>query len=352
MSLLRRDPVSYGWTIFPEEDYPMPQAACADVIDLAPEQCPFCPGHEEWTPPEIAAIRPPDSKPNRPGWRVRTIPDRKAVLRIEGKLDRRGEGLYDMMNGIGAHEIIIESPDHHARFSDFSRAQLAEIVWMYRERQRDLLQDKRFRYIQLCRNYGARAGARLPHPHSLCIALPVVPRWVREELARASEYWQMKERCVFCDIVAQEQSGERLVYENADFCVIEPFAARVPYETWVFPREHRARFHEMGDDQIATLADALRRVSLALERRFGNPAYNLIFHSAPTTSPRHLADGKMQMADYYHWHIEIVPRMHEVSGFEYGTGIYINPLLPERAAAQLREEFAKIEEQLTSGDIH
>jgi len=338
MSILRRDPTSYAWTIYPEEDFAVQHNPCCDEITVGPEDCPFCGGHEGQTPPEIVAVRASNTPPNRPGWRVRTIPDRSAVLRIEGKLERRGEGLYDMMNGVGAHEIIVETPEHTTRFSQLPEDWMRDVVWMYRERMRDLLRDNRFHYVQVCRNYGVRAGARLPHPHSLVIALPVVPPWVREEVSRAQEYWQMKERCISCDILAQEAKGERIVYENVDFVVLEPFAARSPFETWILPREHKSRFDALDDAQLPTLADALRRTVTGLEGVLKDPPYNLIVHTSPPTMGRLYNTAAAPLADYYHWHIEIIPRLRELNGFEYGTGISVNPVLPEAAAQQLRKE--------------
>jgi len=345
MSIIRRDPTSYGWTIYPEEEFHIPQNRCPDEFGDSRDDCPFCEGQENKTPPEIAALRAPESQPNGPGWRVRTIPDSNAVLRIEGQLQRRGEGIYDMMNGIGAHEVIIETPDHAALFSDFSQQQMRDVVWMYRERMRDLLKDPRFRYVQICRNYGQRAGARLAHPHSLVIALPVTPRWVHEEVTRAAEFWKMKERCVFCDIIAQDRSAKRIFFENGEFVALSPFAARVPFEIWILPANHQSRFSDLDDTQIDSLAEALRKATKALAHKLKNPPYNLIVHTSPNPAgPLYSSEGP-KLADYYHWHIEIVPRLRELNGFEYGTGIYVNPLLPENAAAQLGEVLTQIEEK-------
>lgn len=342
MSVLRKDPLSYGWVIFAEETYRRPTAPCPVGDDVAPADCPFCEGNEDRTPPEIRAIRPVESKPNSRGWQVRTIPNQFAVLRIEGNLERRGEGLYDMMNGVGAHEVIVETPDHYGRMSQFDTAKLREVLWMYRERVQDLLKDKRFRYIQVFRNYGARAGARLHHPHSQVIALPVLPRWVRDEIQHAFEYWGIKERCIFCDILEQDRKGKRLVYENDDFIVTEPFASRMPFETWIYPRVHQSEFHELADSALVSLADALRITLLTLEQALGDPHYNLIFHSAPCQPEKQYNTRRAQICDYYHWHIEIIPRVTELAGFEYGTGFYVNSVFPEKAAAQLRDHISKL----------
>ncbi len=339
MSVLRRDPTSYGWTIYPEDDYALPFLNRCDDVTVPPEECPFCPTHEHLTPPEICAIRPANSAPNSSGWKVRTIPDKSAVLRIEGELFRRGEGLYDMMSGVGAHELIIETPDHHARLSNMSVADVRDVLWMYRERVRDLRQDRRFRYIQVCRNYRPLAGARNPHPHSMVVALPVVPRGVREELNRTEEYWRMKERCVFCDILDQERGEKsgRLVFENSGFVVLEPFAARRPFESWILPKAHSASFHELEDASLPLLAEAVTVLLRGIEKILEDPPYNLILHTAPNqfhrSAEQHSRPGP---SDYFHWHLEIIPRVRELTGFEFGTGISVNPVLPELAGEKLR----------------
>lgn len=337
MSTLRRNPVTHGWTIYPEGDFQVPRTSCPEAPEVSPAECPFCEGKEHTTPPEIMAIRPHGSMPNSRGWSVRTVPDINAVLRIEGAIRRRAEGIYDLMEGVGAHELIIETPDHYALFSEYDHEKMREVVWMYRERMRDLLQDERFRYIQICRNYGLRAGARIPHPHSLAIALPVVPRWVREEIARAAEFWKMKERCLFCDMIALDRKANRVIFENSQFIALEPFAAGVPYETWIFPVSHQSRFQDIEDYELDSLVEALQKVTKALAQKLNNPPYNLIIHTSPAKVSQQWDSSEKPIAEYYHWHIEIIPRLRELNGFEYGTGLYVNPLLPETAAAHLRE---------------
>jgi UDPglucose--hexose-1-phosphate uridylyltransferase len=337
MSILRKDPLSHGWVIFAEERFEKPLEFDRAHIDLGRESCPFCPGNEAMTPPEICAKRPDTTKPDSPGWNVRTVPNQFAVLRIEGKLDRRGEGLYDMMNGIGAHEVVIETPDHDTGFPGFAPEKIEEVLSMFRERVLDLQRDRRFRYIQVFRNFGEPAGANIAHPHSHVIALPIVPRLVREEIVHAFDYWGMKERCIFCDIVGQDRRGRRLVYENNEFVALEPFASRFPFETWIYPLQHSSEFHRISDEGLAQLADTLKVTLGALEQALSNPAYNLVLHSAPCQPEKQYHTRRAQVNDYYHWHIEIIPRVTKVAGFEYGTGFYINPVLPENAAQRLRD---------------
>ena len=189
MSVIRKDPLSNSWVIFTEESYKYRVPPARPVSYPPAEECPFCPGHEHMTPPELLAIRPSSGTKDAPDWSVRAVPNQYAVLRIEGRLDRRGDGLYDMMNGIGAHEIVIETAEHEAFLWDYPVSRIQDIFWVCRERARDLIKDPRFRYIQIFRNYGETAGANISHPHSHIIALPILPRWVREEITQAPEHW-------------------------------------------------------------------------------------------------------------------------------------------------------------------
>ena len=341
MSTLRKDPVSNGWVIIAEERGIRPTDFAWESPPVRKTGlCPFCGGNESSTPPEIIAFRSEGSAPNTVGWSVRTIPNKYAALHVEGNLDRYGEGIYDMMNGIGAHEVIIETPEHDAHMGFYSRRKMEEIIFMYLERYRDLFKDKRLRYIQIFRNYGAGAGATLEHPHSQLIALPITPRWVKEELYCALNYYRLKERCLFCDIVNQEtRSRQRVVFENDSFVTIEPFASKFPFETWLFPKEHVHDFSLTTQTQVSDLAQALQRTLYAIAKCLNNPPLNYILHSAPRLLEFDLPVSDITVEMDYHWHIEIFPRVTRMAGFEWGTGFYINPLAPERAAEHLRGEF-------------
>jgi len=341
MSTLRKDPVSNGWVIVAEERGARPDSFMGES---APRRrstsCPFCGGNESATPPEITAFRKDDSTPNTSGWSVRTIPNKYAALHIEGNLDRRGEGIYDLMNGIGAHEVIVETPEHDAHMGYYSREKMEEVIWMYILRYQDLLKDKRFRYIQIFRNYGPGAGATLEHPHSQLIALPITPRWVKEELQSALNYYRLKERCLFCDIVNQETSDrQRVVFENASFVTIEPFASKFPFETWLFPKQHNHDFSLTTHQEIADLAQALQRTLYAIAQCLNDPPLNFIIHSAPRFLEYDTQFKDITVEMDYHWHIEIFPRVTRMAGFEWGTGFYINPMAPEKAAEELCKVF-------------
>ncbi|MCX7013203.1 MAG: DUF4931 domain-containing protein [Candidatus Sumerlaeota bacterium] len=338
MSILRKDPVSSGWVIMAEDRAIRPHdTKSPEVVRSDSANCPFCEGKEGVTPPEIVAYRGAGSPPNGPKWRVRTIPNKFAALRIEGDLERRGEGMYDAMNGIGAHEVIIETPNHMGRMGEYPVESLAEILRMYRDRVRDLYQDERFRYIQVFRNYGSIAGASLSHPHSQLIAIPITPRWVKEELICSKEHWQTKERCIFCDILRQEESdAERVVFKNDRFVSFAPYASKFPFETWILPRRHNSEFRNIEDSELRPLAEALGGTLWALQQALDDPPFNYIIHSAPRISMDRYAKSALSIDKDYHWHIEIIPRTTRMAGFEWGTGFYINPTMPEAAAEYLR----------------
>ena len=295
---------------------------------ITAESCPFCPGHEDMTPREVRSVRHNGSAPNSPGWDLRVVPNRFPALQVEGNLDREGEGLFDRMNGIGAHEVIIETPDHEKTLSTMSEPEIERVLWAYRERIADLKNDRRFRYILVFKNHGAPAGATLEHPHSQVIALPIVPAFVREEIEGARRHFRDKERCVFCDIIRQEvTAGRRVIHENADIVALAPYAPRFPFETWLLPRSHGARFEDASRQQYESLARMLKTVLLRFDRTLESPAYNMIIHSSPFTE---------ETGDFYHWHVELIPKLTRTAGFEWGTGFYINPTSPEEAAQVLR----------------
>ena len=228
--------------------------------------CPFCEGHEEYTPQEVLSYRR-SGGPNGPGWDVRVVPNKFPALEVEGDLDRQGEGLYDKMNGVGAHEVIIETPDHTASLATMPAAGVERVLWAYRERVLDLKQDRRFRYILIFKNHGEAAGASLDHSHSQLIALPVIPRNVRDEISGARRHFEHKERCVFCDIVRQElDSRVRVISENADFVALSPYAPRFPFETWILPKRHGSNFEDAPRHEYESLARMLKDTLLRMNR--------------------------------------------------------------------------------------
>jgi UDPglucose--hexose-1-phosphate uridylyltransferase len=326
---LRKDPVTGRWVIISTDRQKRPNDFRVErSATVGRELCPFCPGREGLTPPEVLSYRQNGGAPNAPGWDLRVVPNKFPALQVEGTLDREGEGLFDRMNGIGAHEVIIETPDHDRSLALMSEPELERVLWAFRERMLDLRQDHRLRYILVFKNHGSAAGATLEHPHSQLIALPIVPDFVREEIEGARRHYQIKERCVFCDIVHQElRDGRRVIQENADIIALAPYAPRFAFETWLLPRRHGARYEQAARHEYESLARLLKVVLQRLDRALESPPFNLILHTSPFSE---------EVADLYHWHIEIMPKLTRVAGFESGTGFYINPTSPEEAAKVLR----------------
>ena len=339
MPELRHDPIQKRWIIIASErgrrpdDFPVKNDNPPDGF------CPFCEGNESKTPPEITAVREKGTGSNQPGWQLRVVPNKFPALRIEGNLDRKGLGVHDRMNGVGAHEVIIESPRHDLNLADAPLDLIERVVRMYRERLVDLLRDQRFKYILIFRNYGAAAGASLSHPHTQIIATPVTPLTLAEELTSAKEHYQQKERCLFCDVIQQElESGERIVSATSHFVALTPFASRFPFEILIAPRYHHHSFAEISDEMIYHLAVTLKDVLLRTKKCLSDPPYNFLIHTIPNIK------AKPRRRDYwdtievdFHWHIELMPRLTRIAGFEWGTGFYINPTAPEEAAKYLRE---------------
>ncbi|MBI4830403.1 MAG: DUF4931 domain-containing protein [Candidatus Lindowbacteria bacterium] len=336
MPELRKDPVVGRWVIIATERGKRPMDFHPEPVIDDTGFCPFCEGHEDKTPPEILAFRENHQVANGPGWKVRVVPNKFPALRIEGEMGKAGVGMYDKMNGIGAHEVIIETPDHFKKIDMHTQDSLARVFQACKNRITDLNNDKRFKYILIFKNEGRQAGASLSHPHSQLIATPVTPKRVKEELMGAKEYFNYKDRCVFCDIVREELSqGARIIYENKGFVTFSPFASRFPFEMWILPKRHSPDFQTIEHDEMMLLADVLivtmKKLAVALNR----PQYNLVLHTGPVRWARM---GYWVTLDLdYHWHIEVMPKLTQVAGFEWGTGFYINPTVPEEAAKFLRE---------------
>ncbi len=339
MPELRKDPVIGRWVIIATERGKRPSDFAVEQEVVDKKGCPFCEGSEDKTPPEIYALRG-NSKPNGPGWEVRVVPNKFPALRIEGDLDKVGVGMYDRMNGIGAHEVIIESPSHGKKLESLSIETLSKVFEAYKIRMLDLQNDHRFRYIIVFKNEGLAAGASLSHSHSQLIATPVTPKRVKEELEGAQEYFKYKDRCVYCDIIREElHQKARVVYENKDFISFCPFASRFPFEVQILPKRHQPDFHGIQPNEILSMSDAVKVTLNKLAKALNKPQYNYIVHTGPVRRQR---PGYWTTIDQdFHWHIEVMPRLTKVAGFEWGTGFYINPTIPEEAAKFLQETDAR-----------
>ncbi len=331
MSELRKDPIVERWVVVNVTRPALPSDFSISPFEWkGNKNCPFCYGNEHLTPPEIEAISLEHREPNTPGWKVRVVPNKFPALRIEGNLDKRGVGIYDMSNGIGAHEVIIDSPHHFKGIGELEDVEVEYMLKAYTSRALDLRKDRRFKYILIFKNVGVQAGASLEHGHSQLIALPMVPKNVKEEVKGAERYFEYKERCVFCDMIAYEREvGERVVMESDHFLAFCPLSSRFSFEVWIIPKEHLIDFALITPENLKELAKILKRTIMKLKKVLGEHPYNYIIHTSPINN--------METHPSYHWHIEIMPKLTRVAGFEWGSGFYVVFTPPEVSAKYLRE---------------
>ena len=322
MPEFRKDPVTDRWVIIATERAKRPQRQGSELPNRSP--CPFCAGNENLTPPEVLVLRDPSG----PSWAVRVAPNKYPALAPDGTGVSKTDTHYETESGIGAHEVIIESPSHVTEMALLSETQFAVILKAYRKRILELKNDRRFRYGFIYKNQGAEAGATLEHVHSQLIAMPMIPKSVLEEINVAKSYYAANRRCLLCDILRNEsRPAERFVSENGSYLVMCPFAARFPYETWILPKKHASLFEQNAEEDDHDLAQILRETLIRLNQSLGGPAFNYVIHSSP------FQEGENH---YYHWHLEILPKLIHVAGFEWGSGSYINTVTPEESARSLR----------------
>jgi UDPglucose--hexose-1-phosphate uridylyltransferase len=285
--------------------------------------CPFCPGNEDQTPPEIARL------PEGSEWRVRVVPNMYGALVGDGPVQRTGSLMFREMPGIGSHEVVIESPRHDARLDEMTHRDVAEIVEVWRSRYRELIARPEIRAVVVFKNFGALAGTSLAHPHSQVVATPVfLPRLLRR-LDVATRYFDDNGVCVYDDIIAAERQAElRIVDECGTFLAFEPFASGSPYETWVLPTFHQGSIGDLADEDVDDLACILVRTLGAIRRACGDPDLNLVVYSAPSNGHTN---------EVFHWHVKVLPRISTPAGFEIGSAMSINTVPPEDAAAALRD---------------
>jgi len=329
MAELRQDAVSGRWVIVATERAARPHDFFVGRGESKSGFCPFCEGNEDRTPPEVMAVRAAGSEPNTPGWRLRVVPNKFPALQPATALDDHGSRLYPAVGGHGAHEVIIETPRHLVSPSDLPPEQFRLVMEAYCDRARALGRRDGVRYVLIFKNVGEGAGASIEHAHSQLIAVPVMPKRVDEEMRRCANFYDEHGSCLFCDMVQSElQSGERVIVERDGFVALSAYAARFPFEFWVLPTDHASQFHRTDRDRIPALAAILQEAIARLEVVLHDPPFNYAVHTAPASAGN---------TESYHWHIEVIPRVTRVAGFEWGTGFYINPMEPERAAEHLRE---------------
>ena len=331
MPELRKDPITGRWVIIATDRAKRPSDFIRQAVPPpASTICPFDYGNEHKTPPEVLAYRNSRRTATSRAGACAWCPTNFPCSGIEGELNRQGEGMYDKMNGIGAHEVIIERPEHDKTLGGMSEKLIEEVLWAFRDRVNDLKKDRRFRYIILFKNHGEAAGASLEHPHSQLIALPVIPKRVKEEVDGAQALLRSQRALHLLRHHPPGDGGRRRGWSARPTAsrVLAPYAPRFPFETWILPKRHESHFEDADAPTLENLAWILRTTLRKLEKVLEHPAYNFIVHSAP------VQDGPLA---HYHWHIEIIPKLTKVAGFEWGTGFYINPTPPEESAKFLRE---------------
>lgn len=323
MAELRKDPVSGNWVVV---GYGREQPADLNI-------CPFCPGNEHMTSPVIREF-----KDREGAWLVRCFPASNPVFVIEVAEHKRADGIFDRMGNVGAHEIVVESRSHTQTLSTFDEHQVSLVLDMYRDRITDLKKDRRFKYVQTFKNHGQLAGSLLFHPHSHVLATPILPQRIALELTNSKNHYKQKERCLFCDIIAQELRQEkRIVAVNDQFAAFTPFAPRFPFEVWIAPRRHSDSFENVqGDgvqeDFIGLFLDVMKRIEKVA------PSYTVSIHTSPNQMERGFVEEDLPIPDYFHWHLEILPRDLRTSKYKREDEFYVISMTPEETASLLRAE--------------
>jgi UDPglucose--hexose-1-phosphate uridylyltransferase len=327
MPELRQNPFTKQWVIIATERAKRPHELARKLEDAKPipsyvEQCPFCPGNERLTPPQsMQLVR--DGK-----WQVRVVPNRFAALARDGDLTRSLNGLKVVVNGVGHHEVIIETPDHSKTTALLSVPEVELILDSYKQLYFNITKDTRVEHVTIFKNHGLGAGTSLEHPHSQLIATPIIPPDIRHRMEEALRFYDVHGQCIFCKVLEDELAEEaRLIHQTEHFVSFIPFAALTPFSLWIFPRRHMASFPETKAEELRDLARMLRLILAKLYHGLGNPDFNYIVRTAPCEN-RYLR--------YYHWYLTIVPRLTRTAGFELGSGMYINPTIPEANAEFLR----------------
>ena len=329
MPELRQNFFTKEWVIIATERAKRPEElATHRAVQPVPafvETCPFCPGNENKTPPEVMRTPGMSGEP----WAVRVIPNKFAALSSEVQPTRNLQHLRRRIDGFGFHEVIIDSPDHARYLALLPDAQVADILGAYRERYNTLSLDRRVNHITIFKNHGADAGASLQHPHSQLIATPVIPSQVRHRLFEALRHYDDAGECMFCHMVEREiEDKTRIVIKGEHFVAMEVFASATPFATYIFPLRHMASFGDISDLEISDLARVLRTLLAKIYVGLENPDLNYTVRSAP---------AEYAGARHFHWYVSVIPRLTRVAGFELGSGMFINTVLPEAAAEFLRK---------------
>ena len=341
MSEFRQNPVTREWVIIATDrgkrPHELQRPQQTRVLPEWVETCPFCPGNESLTPPEVLSYRQNGSLPDTPGWWTRVIPNKFPALQPTGSLRRTArDSMFRTMEGVGRHEVVIETPKHNETIPRMTDRQVEELLLICRQRYLDLHEDPHHQIIVIFKNHGPAAGTSIEHPHCQIVASPVVPGQIQNTIDQARRHFDDQGSCVFCDVIEREsRAGERVISDLGGFITIHPFASVFPFETWILPREHDASFGHIAPGDAKALGQTLKRVLLGIHQGLKDPDFNFVIHTAPCKDERE---------DYFHWHLQILPRLTVQAGFEFGSGMTINPVKPEDSAEFMRQTLAFLDE--------
>lgn len=287
------------------------------------DTCPFCPGNEHRTPREIMRI------PDGDNWKIRVTPNKFAALSLEGTRERKNMGNRHLVTGVGRHEVIIESPIHNIDMSSMSVEDVADVIRIYKDRFIEIYNDLRIEHVIIFKNHGEGSGTSLGHPHSQVVGIPVTPIQVRNRIEEGIRYFDNTGECLMCASLNDEISdGRRIILNTDHFATFVPYAALSPFHTWIFPKRHCAAFSSIREEEIYDLAFNLKTILSKFNQGLENPDFNFILRSE---------HPKECSSEYFHWYISIVPRVMQTTGFELGSGMYVNTAIPEESADFLRK---------------
>lgn len=337
MSELRYDPLRLHWVLISPERGNNPQSFYINdkQFALSKKDCPFCPGNEKLTAKELFRINKHQSE----DWDLRVVPNNVPLLKVEELLKRTGQGMYDHISGMGAHEVIIDTPSHSFTLSEYTGDTFFNIFTAAIYRIKDLSNDTRMRYIHVYKNHGYGAGAFMEHPHTQIIGLPIIPQNVKLELFASKNYYVTKERCLFCDIMNQENyENQRIVADNLDFTAFVPYAAHFPFEVQIMPKRHNHDFTAISNNELKSFAAIVAQVFNQYDVILGNPSVTFSLFTAPPATPRPEYANFWQSIQYdFHWHLTITPRITRIGGLAVGSGLSVNPVAPEKSAMLLKQ---------------
>ena len=331
----RKDIILDEWVIIATERAKRPENFKDDLVKVEKKStgiCPFDKGNESMTPPEILRMdKEGEIVPESNGdWQIRVVPNKFPALIPDAPPVSRHYGVYMTMDGFGLHEVVIHSPEHITHLSSLETYQLKMIIEVYIRRLQDIKQDKRIESVILMLNQGKEAGASLEHSHSQIFALPLIPPVIQKELHGTGRYFKQHNRCPVCDLIRFEKGeSKRIVYENEHFMIIQPFASRNPFETWIVPKLHYPNFEDITEKEVESFAHCLKMLVDFFYNTLNDPPFNYYIHTGPLNTAG--------ISGHYHWNFELIPKLSIKAGFEIATGIDINVTTPEYTAEFMKE---------------